>query len=53
MLYVGAERNARRILVEKPEGQRAFGRPSRRQENYIKMYLKELGLELLDWFDVA
>jgi hypothetical protein len=52
MIHVGAEIKAWMNLVGNTEGQRALGNPSRRQQNYIKMYLKEPGLERLDWFDV-
>ena len=32
-----------RVLVWKPEGKRLLGRPRRRWEDNIKMYLQELG----------
>jgi hypothetical protein len=31
-----------RVLVEKPEGKRSLGRPRRRWENNIRMYLQEV-----------
>jgi hypothetical protein len=31
-----------KVLVGKPEGKRSFGRPRRRREKYIKMYLQEV-----------
>jgi hypothetical protein len=34
--------NAYKIMVGKPQGKRPFGRPRRRQEDNIKMYLKEI-----------
>ena len=42
---MGERRGVRvyRILVEKPEGKRPLGRPRRRWEDYIKMYLEEVG----------
>jgi hypothetical protein len=36
---MGEERNAYRILVGKPEGKRALGRPRRRWVDSIKIYL--------------
>jgi len=32
------------VLVGKPEGKRPLGRPRRRWEDNIKMYLQEVGL---------
>jgi hypothetical protein len=32
-----------RVLVGKPEGKRPMGRPRRRWEDNIKMYLQEVG----------
>jgi hypothetical protein len=40
-------------LVRKPEGKRPLGRPRRRWENNIKMYLQELECEGMDWIGVA
>jgi len=37
-------RGAYRVLVEKPEGKRQFGRPRRRLRDNIKMDLQEVGL---------
>ena len=37
-------RNAYRVLVGKPEGKKPLGRPRRRWEDNIKMYLREVGL---------
>ena len=36
-------RNAYRVLVGKPEGKRLLGRPRRRWEDNIKIYLREVG----------
>ena len=35
-------RNAYRVLVGKPESKRPLGRPRRRWEHNIKMYLREV-----------
>jgi hypothetical protein len=47
------KRNAYGILVGKPEGKRPLGRPRRRWENNIKMDLREIGLGVMDWIDLA
>jgi hypothetical protein len=40
---MGKRRGAYRVLVEKPERKRQFGRPRRRWEDNIKMDLQEVG----------
>jgi hypothetical protein len=42
-----------RILVEKPEGMRPLGRPRRRWMDNIKMDLREIGWDGMDWIDLA
>jgi hypothetical protein len=37
------------ISVGKPEGKRQLGRTSRRWENSIRMCLREIGWEGVDW----
>jgi len=37
------------VLVGKPGGKRAFGRPSRRWEDNIRMDLQEVGCGGMDW----
>jgi hypothetical protein len=49
----GAERNAYRILVGKPEGRRPLGRPRRRWVDNIKIDLRETGWDDVDWVDLA
>jgi hypothetical protein len=49
----GERRNAYRILVGKPEGNRPLGRPRRRYVNNIKMDLGEIGWDGMDWIDLA
>jgi hypothetical protein len=46
-------RNAYRILVGKPEGQRPLGRPRRRWKNNIKVDIREIGWGGMDWIDLA
>jgi hypothetical protein len=46
-------RNAYKIFVGKSEGKRPLGRPRRRWEYNIKMHLREIGLEGVDWIYLA
>jgi hypothetical protein len=39
----GEKRGICRVLVGKPEGERPLGRPRRRWEDIIKMYVQEVG----------
>jgi hypothetical protein len=50
---VGNERNAYRILVGMPEGERPLGSPRRRWVDSIKMDLREIGGDDMDWIDLA
>jgi hypothetical protein len=47
------KRNAYRILVRKSAGRRRLGRPRRRWVDNIKMDLREIGWEGMDWIDLA
>jgi hypothetical protein len=47
------KRNAYSILVGKPEGKRPLGRPRRRWVNNIKMNLREIGWDGMDWIGMA
>jgi len=42
-----------RVLVGKPEGNRPLGRPRRRWEGNIKIYLQEMGSGGMDWIELA
>ena len=44
MARMGEGRGVHRVLVGKLEGKRPLGRPRRRWENNIKMYLREVGV---------
>jgi hypothetical protein len=50
---MGEKRNAYRILVGKPEEKRPLGRPRRRWVDNIKMDLREIGWDSMDWIDVV
>jgi hypothetical protein len=49
----GENRNAYRILVGKIEGERSLGRPRRRCVDNIKMDLRQIGFDGVDWIDMA
>jgi hypothetical protein len=49
----GEKRNAYRTLVGKPEGKRPLGRPKLRWVDIIKMDLREIGWDGMDWSDLA
>ena len=50
---MGEDRGAHRVLVGKSEGKRPLGRPIRRWEDNIKMYLQEVGGGRGDWMELA
>jgi hypothetical protein len=49
----GEKMNACKILVGKPEGKRPLGRLSRKWVDNIKMDLREIGWDGVDWIDMA
>jgi hypothetical protein len=50
---MGEKRNVYRLMVGKPEGKRPLGRPRRRCADNIKIDLREVGLDQLDWIGLA
>jgi hypothetical protein len=46
-------RGVYRILVRRPEGKRPLGRPRRRWEDNIKMDLRKIGIEGVNWIQLA
>jgi hypothetical protein len=50
---MGERRGVYGVLVGKPEGKRPLGRPKRRWEDNIKMDLKDVGCEGMDWIELA
>jgi hypothetical protein len=47
------KRNAYVILVGKPEGKRSLGKQRRWWVDDIKIYLREIGWNDMDWIDLA
>jgi hypothetical protein len=47
------KRNAYRILMGKPEGKRPLGRPRRRWVDNIKMDVREIRWDGMNWIDLA
>jgi hypothetical protein len=50
---IGEKRNAYRILVGKPEGERPHGRQRRRLVDNIKIDHRDTGWDGMDWIDLA
>jgi hypothetical protein len=50
---MGEERKVYKVLVGKPEGMIPLGRPRRRWEDGVRMDLREICLEGVDWIRLA
>jgi hypothetical protein len=50
---MGEKRNACRILMGKPEGKRPLARPRSRWVDNIKINLREIGWDGMDWINLA
>jgi hypothetical protein len=50
---MGEGRGVHRFLVGRPKGKRPLGRLRHRQENNIKMDLRETGMNGLNWIHLA
>jgi hypothetical protein len=50
---MGEKRNAYSILVGKPEGKRPLGRPRRRWVDNIKVDIRVIRWDGVDWIDMA
>jgi hypothetical protein len=46
-------RNPYKVLVGKTEGNRPLGRTRRSWEDNIRMYLRELGRDDIEWINLA
>jgi len=47
------ERVVYSVLLGNPEGRRSLGRPRRRWEDNIRIYLQEVGCGGMDWIELA
>jgi hypothetical protein len=50
---MGEWRAVYRVLVGRPEGKRAVGRPRHRWEDNIKLDLREIGIDEANWIQLA
>jgi hypothetical protein len=50
---MGEGRGVYRVLVGRPEGKRPLGRPSCRREDNSKMDLREIGIDGVNWIQLA
>jgi len=50
---MGEMRNAYNILIGKPEWKRPLGRPRHRWKNNIKMHLREIGWEVVEYMHLT
>jgi hypothetical protein len=50
---MGEGRGVYRVLVGKPEEKRPLGRPRRRWEDNIKMDLRKIGIDEVNWIQLA
>jgi hypothetical protein len=50
---MGKERTVYKVLMGKPEREGPLGRPRRRWEDGIRMDLREIGWESVDWIQLA
>ena len=49
----GKEESCIQILVGKPQGRTSLGRPRRKWEDNIKMYLQKVEQGNMEWIDLA
>jgi hypothetical protein len=50
---MGKGRGVYRVLVGRPKGKRPLGRPRHRWEDNIKMDLREIGINRVNWIQLA
>ena len=46
-------RSAFKILTGKPAGKRPLGMPRHKWEDNIRMYLKEIGINMMNWLRIG
>jgi hypothetical protein len=46
-------RGVYRVLIGRPKGKRPLGRPRCRWENNIKLDLREIGIDGMNWIQLA
>jgi hypothetical protein len=49
----GGERDVYSLLVGKPEGRRALGKPRRKGVDNMRMDIQKVGCGAVDWIDMA
>jgi hypothetical protein len=50
---MGEGRGIYRVLVGRPDGKRPLGRPRHRWEDNIKLDLREIGINVVNWIQLA
>jgi hypothetical protein len=50
---MGRGRGVCRVLIERPEGKKPLGRPRRRWEYNVKMDLRDIGIDEVNWIQLA
>jgi hypothetical protein len=50
---LGEKKNSYGILLGKPEGKRPLGEPRRRWVDNIKIGVREIGWDCMDWIELA
>jgi hypothetical protein len=53
MAHMREGRNVYRVFVGRPEGRRPLGRPRHRWENNIRLDLREIGINEVNWIWLA
>jgi hypothetical protein len=53
MAHMGEGRGIYRVLAGRPEDKRPLGRPRHRWEDNIKMDLREIGIDGVNWIRLA
>jgi hypothetical protein len=50
---MGEGKNFYRVLIGRPKGKRPLGRPRRRWEDNIKIDLRDIGIDGVNWIRLA